>query len=50
MGMNFHPSKLIPIKIMPLYPAYPVNLPHTPLRHTNAAILQNCDRKLSLCG
>ncbi|MEI8366292.1 MAG: hypothetical protein WCF65_07715 [Parachlamydiaceae bacterium] len=36
---NFHPSKLIPIKILPLHPAYPVKRPHTTRRHTNAAIL-----------
>ncbi|MEI8365666.1 MAG: hypothetical protein WCF65_04525 [Parachlamydiaceae bacterium] len=45
---TFHPSKLIPIKILLLYPAYPVKLPHTTRCHTNVAILQNSDRKFTL--
>ncbi|MEI8365054.1 MAG: hypothetical protein WCF65_01430 [Parachlamydiaceae bacterium] len=44
----FHPSKFIPIKILPLDPAYLVKLPHTTCHHSNAAILQNSDRKFSL--
>ena len=41
----FYPSKLIPLKILLLYLAYPVNLPHTTCRHPNVVILQNYDRK-----
>ncbi|MEI8366387.1 MAG: hypothetical protein WCF65_08200 [Parachlamydiaceae bacterium] len=33
----FHPSKLIPIKILPLDPAYLVKLPHTTRRDTQTA-------------